>query len=191
MNVYPIYLPCCSSCNRPLIHIAMDVRMGLERGETVEYLFENVYSDLLVCCRKELMSPSPFNMNMQSDKAVNFYRLGSDLPREKEGVNSPYPRGYLALIPSRRFAGAFTFLEDKQTTPVEYRPTPVRKTKVPLELEEGEELIGESCALTTEQEYPSQPGVPLFPSTLRFTAHPKIIQGKVVNQLSDRLYPAW
>ena len=188
MNVFPRYPLKCCSCNKPISHIGMAIQRALEDGEQLEYLFQNVYTDLRFCCKSELMNPSPWNINSQYEEAVYRTPLNGQVPRPTKRPDPSCPRGYYGLVQSKRFPGMYVHIDDDQGTEAVYQPI-VSTEEQEFELEQsGAEL---EVTLTGAGFVPTRPGVPVFGSVIQFTNNPKKIKDKIVPIMDNRTYLAW
>lgn len=188
MNVFPRYPLKCCSCNKPISHIGMAIQRALEDGEQLEYLYQNVYTDLRFCCKSELMNPSPWNINTQNEEAVYRTPLNGQVPRPIPKPDPSCPRGYYKLVESNRFPGMFVHIDDGQGVEATYQPiesTEEEEFELP---ESGSEL---EVNLAGVGFVPTRPGVPVFGSVIQFTNNPKRIKDKIVPILDNRTYLAW
>jgi len=166
----------------------MAIQRALEDGEELEYLYQNVYTDLRFCCKSELMNPSPWNINMQNEEAVYHTPLNGQVPRPIPKPEPSCPRGYYALVESKRFPGMFVHIDDGQGIEALSRLTQTTETEE-FELPQSEPEL--EVNLTGVSFVPTRPGVPVFGSVFHFTNKPKKIKDKIVPILDNRTYLAW
>lgn len=105
MKVYTWYPIRCSSCNKHVGHLAMDIRARLESGDTLENMYANDYDSLRVCCKTALMNPCAYNLGAQDRRAVYESAVDGTLPPAEE--ERAEGQGRVMLVESRRYPGVY------------------------------------------------------------------------------------
>ena len=158
MKVYTWYPIRCTSCNKHVGHLAMDIRARLESGETLPGMYASDYVALRVCCKSALMNPCAYNRGAQDRKAVYGSEVDGTLPPV-----TPVPghrSGRVRLVESQTFEGVYIG-ERTSEEPAQYQQAS-EEPESDLGGEESEQLVvlADGAAPRDGTQVPRVPGIP-------------------------------